>query len=112
MPAQPLLDDPFLRAQWSTEFEAFQNGPESAALLERLRAWAARDHLTERASETAFIQRFFVETWGYRLQGDQSPDYTCRPQFEVGGAGQTELNAIIHRLYRLSSSEVAMVEAG
>lgn len=89
MPAQPLLDDTFLRAQWSSEFDAFQNGPESAALLDRLRAWAARDPLTERASETAFIQRFFVETWGYRLQGDQTPAYTCRPQFEVGGAGQS-----------------------
>lgn len=89
MPAQPLLDDPFLRANWSADFEAFQNGPESAALLERLRAWAARDHLNERPSETAFIQRFFVETWGYRLQGAQPPDYSCRPQFEVGGAGQT-----------------------
>ncbi|MBN8456919.1 MAG: Eco57I restriction-modification methylase domain-containing protein [Verrucomicrobia bacterium] len=89
MPAYPLLDDTFLRAQWSTEFEAFQNGPESAALLERLRAWARRDPLNERASEAAFIQRFFVETWGYRLQGDLTPDYTCRPQFEVGGAGQS-----------------------
>lgn len=89
MPAQPLLDDPFLRANWSADFEAFQNGPESAALLERLRAWAARDRLNERPSETAFIQRFFVETWGYRLQGAHPPDYSCRPQFEVGGAGQT-----------------------
>jgi hypothetical protein len=89
MPAHPLLDDPFLRAQWSAEFDAFQNGPEAATLLERLRAWVARDLLNERASEAAFIQRFFVETWGYRLQGDQTPDYTCRPQFEIGGAGQT-----------------------
>jgi hypothetical protein len=79
MPAQPLLDDHFLRAQWGGEFAAFQAGPESGALLERLRSWAARDRLNERASEAAFIQRFFVETWGYRLQGHQNPVYTCRP---------------------------------
>jgi len=89
MPAQPLLDDTFLQAQWGEEFDAFQAGSESAALLVRLRAWAERDPLNERASETAFIQRFFVETWGYRLQGAETPAYSCRPQFEVAGAGQS-----------------------
>ena len=89
MPAQPLLDDTFLRAQWAAEFDAFEASPASADLLARLRAWANRDQLNERASETAFIQRFFVETWGYHLQGEQTPAYSCRPQFEVAGAGQT-----------------------
>lgn len=89
MPAQPLFDDHFLRAQWGGEFAAFQAGPEAGALFERLRAWAARDRLNERASEAAFIQRFFVETWGYRQQGGSDPAYTCRPQFEVSGAGQS-----------------------
>jgi hypothetical protein len=89
MLAQPLLEDTFLRAQWSAEFDNFESGPESAALLARLRAWAARDLLTERASESAFIQRFFVETWSYHLQGHETPAYSCRPQFEVSGAGQS-----------------------
>jgi hypothetical protein len=89
MPAQPLLDDTFLRAQWAAEFDAFEASPASPDLLARLRAWANRDQLNERASETAFIQRFFVETWGYHLQGEQTPAYSCRPQFEVSGAGQS-----------------------
>ncbi len=89
MPTQPLLEDTFLRAQWSTEFDAFESSPASDALLNRIRAWAARDLLTERASETAFIQRFFVETWGYHLQGHESSLFTCRPQYEVSGAGQS-----------------------
>jgi methylase of polypeptide subunit release factors len=89
MPALPLLDDTFLRAQWDAEFKAFEAGPYSSALLARLRAWAERDVLNERASETAFIQRFFAETWGYRLQGDNAPNYNCRPQFEVSAAGQS-----------------------
>jgi hypothetical protein len=90
MPTLSLFDEPFLRAQWEAEFLAFRDSPEAGALLARLRAWAGRQPLNERASETAFIQRFFVETWGYRLQG-HAPDgkpYTCRPQFEVPGAGQ------------------------
>lgn len=87
----PLFDETFLRAQWDAEFRAFLNSPDADALLARLRAWAQRDRLHERASETAFIQRFFVETWGYRLQGhlQTGAPYTCRPQFEVAGAGQS-----------------------
>ncbi len=87
MSALPLFEDPYLRAQWSAEFEAFEASPASAALLARLQAWASRDLLTERASETAFIQRFFVETWGYHLQGHDAT-YNCRPQYELAGAGQ------------------------
>lgn len=88
MLAPPLLEAAFLRSKWHADFVAFEASPESAALLHRLTEWARRDQLKERASETAFIQRFFVETWGYRLQG-QSPSYECRPQFEISGAGQS-----------------------
>jgi hypothetical protein len=88
MPALPLFEDPFLRAQWSAEFDAFESSTESAALLTRLRAWAGRDVLKETSSEAAFIQRFFVDTWGYHLQGNESA-YNCRQQYEVSGAGQT-----------------------
>lgn len=88
MPALPLFEDPFLRAQWSAEFDAFESSTESAALLTRLRAWAGRDVLKETSSEAAFIQRFFVETWGYHLQGHETA-YNCRQQYEVSGAGQT-----------------------
>lgn len=90
MAIQSLFDEPFLRAQWDAEFIAFQEGPESSALLARLQAWSNREQLNERSSETAFIQRFFVETWGYQLQGHatENSEYTCRPQYEVKGAGQ------------------------
>ncbi len=59
MLAQHLFDDTFLRAQWGSEYEAFAASPAAAALHTRLRAWAGREQLNERASETAFIQRFF-----------------------------------------------------
>ena len=91
MSHQPLVEDAFLRARWQEEYESFKTSPEAKALLERLRSWAGREVLKETASEAAFIQRFFVETWGYALQGaaGDARAYTCRPQFAVGGAGQT-----------------------
>ena len=73
MPSLPLFEDTYLRIQWSGEFEDFEASPASAELLARLRAWASRDLLNERASEAAFIQRFFVETWGYLPQGGETP---------------------------------------
>lgn len=89
MPTQPLLDDTFLRAQWGAEFDSFQANSASVELFARLRAWAGRDRLNERSSEAAFIQRFFVETWNYRQQGEDTPGYSCHPQRDVAGAGQT-----------------------
>ena len=115
MPVLPLFDETFLRAQWDAEFTAFQESVESSALLQRLKAWANREQLNERASETAFIQRFFVETWGYSLQGHDAGDsaYTCRPQFDATLATkESALNTLIYRLYRLTPEEIATVEAG
>ncbi len=86
----PLLDDAFLSSHWAREYEAFKASPKEEALLQRLRAWSGREILKETSSEAAFIQRFFVETWGYRIQGvDDSGRYSCRPQFEIANAGQT-----------------------
>jgi len=86
-----MVENAFLRAQWQEEYEKFIASPESTALQDRLNAWADREVLKETESEAAFIQRFFVETWGYALQGASKDTvlYTCRPQFAVDGAGQT-----------------------
>jgi len=89
MPSPPLLEDTFLRSNWSDEFNAFENSEDSAALLARLRAWASRDVLSESSSETPFIQKFFVETWGYSSQGEETAGYSYYPQFPVPGAGQS-----------------------
>ena len=89
MPSPPLLEDTFLRSNWSDEFNAFENSEDSAALLARLHAWASRDVLTESSTETPFIQKFFVETWGYSSQGEETAGYSYYPQFPVPGAGQS-----------------------
>jgi hypothetical protein len=90
MHVQSLFDEAVLRNQLWDEFQHFASSAEAAALHARLKAWAAREKLKERESETAFIQRFFVETWGYVLQGAASErsDYNCRPQFRVASSGE------------------------
>lgn len=101
----PLLDEAFLKAQWHEEYAAFAAAPEAGRLERRLKAWGERDVLKETSSEAAFLQRFFVETWGYRLQGaTDASDYTCRPQFEVAR------NAFLYRLFALIPEEIALVE--
>lgn len=68
----PLVDDAFLASHWHREFQSFCDSPEETALLDRLHAWNAREVLKETSSEAAFIQHFFVKTWGYV---DQAFDY-------------------------------------
>lgn len=52
MTIQPLFDEPFLRAQRGSEFEAFQASPEASALLARLQAWGGREQLTPKEIAT------------------------------------------------------------
>jgi hypothetical protein len=90
MMEQSLFVEAVLRSQLWDEFQQFSASPDAVTLRDRLQAWAGRDKRNEKQSETAFIQRFFVETWGYTLQGAslESSHYTCLPQFSVEGAGQ------------------------
>lgn len=90
MHVQSLFDEAVLRNQLWDEYQQFTASAEATALHARLKAWASREKLNERESEAAFIQRFFVETWGYSLQGAsrETANYSCRPQFPVEGAGE------------------------
>lgn len=90
MHVQPLFDEAVLRNQLWGEFEQFRGSAEATALFDRLKAWAGREILNERESEAAFIGRFFVETWGYNMQGasHETANYSCRPQYPVEGGGQ------------------------
>lgn len=83
----PLLERSALKAEFEYEYQAFINGGDDAALLERLRLWSARRTRGETEIEGAFIGRFFEETWGYRPDG-AGPSWTLQQQFAVPGAGQ------------------------
>ncbi|MEI7947598.1 MAG: DNA methyltransferase [bacterium] len=90
MMEQSLFVEAVLRSQLWDEFQQFSSSTDAITLRDRLQAWADRDKRNEKQTETAFIQRFFVETWGYQLQGalQGSSTYTCLPQFSIEGAGQ------------------------
>lgn len=88
----------FLRAHFALEFKAYQAGEADAELLGRLRAWAERLQLSEVQAEGAFIQAFFVETWGYGDAGRVPADeVTLIPKLRIagegagGGAGEADL---------------------
>lgn len=90
MTMMPLFDLPFLRATWTSEFEQFVAGGRDQQLLENLLKWAKRVQLGETSSSAAFIKQFFVDIWGYTLQGSAADgSYQCFPEFPVVGAGQT-----------------------
>lgn len=86
---KPLLDAQFLKAEFDYEFKDFLASGEEGRLRERLAHWANRELKRETQAEGSFIQRFFVETWGYRDDGVGSDVFHLWPKFPIAGAGQT-----------------------
>lgn len=85
---QGFLTRAFLQREWATDYKAWRGSEAETALLARLKAWAARPDLKETSAEAAFIQAFFVETWGYALGGTAGgAEHTAYPQHPVAGAG-------------------------
>jgi N-6 DNA Methylase/TaqI-like C-terminal specificity domain len=93
------LNPTFLRSVWADEYAAFKDTPAEAALLERLRNWAARPDVGETSAEAAFVATFFRDTWGYvgPGQGPTADGHTMIQQFTIpgtgagGGAGRADL---------------------
>jgi hypothetical protein len=86
---KPLLDREFLRAELHYEYEDWLRRDSDAQLSDRLKGWRDREIKRETQAEAQFIQRFFVETWGYRPDGTGAPVYQLHPKFSIEGAGQT-----------------------
>lgn len=77
----------FLRAEFDLDFRAYA-AEHDADLLKRLRDWDGRPPLSETQAEGAFIQTFFVDTWGYGDAGRVAPeDHTIIAKFLVPGEG-------------------------
>lgn len=87
---QPLLSTAYLRSIWAKDYEDFKKSQEAAALHVRLKNWADKDWQKETASEAAFIDVFFKQTWGYCAsgEGERTHGYTIQQQYPVKGAGQ------------------------
>jgi hypothetical protein len=86
---KPLLDRDFLKAELHYEYQDYCASGEDEALRSRLRDWSKRELRRETQAEGSFIQRFFVETWGYRDDGTGAERYHLHPKFPMPGAGQT-----------------------
>ncbi|WP_428628596.1 Eco57I restriction-modification methylase domain-containing protein [Sphingopyxis sp.] len=86
---KPLLDRDFLKAELHYEFRDFLENGQDDILKTRVADWHKRAEKKETKAEASFIQRFFVETWGYREDGTGADSFHLKPKFAIAGAGQT-----------------------
>lgn len=86
---KPLLDRDFLKAELAYEFIDYKSEGRDAPLRQRLSNWADRELKRETQAEGSFIQRFFVETWGYSDDGSGGETFQLHPKFPIAGAGQS-----------------------
>ena len=84
---KPLLDRTFLRAELTGEYAGWTDEAD-ALLLDRLTGWVTRDVKRETQAEASFVQRFFIETWGYADDGTGADAYNLHPKYPIKGAGQ------------------------
>ena len=64
----------FLRPHWDLEYRAWRDSDNEKALNDRLALWAKRTDLKETSAESAFIDVFFRETWGYVQTGQRGSE--------------------------------------
>lgn len=86
---KPLLDREFLKGELHYEYVDYCEDGRDAELHERLAKWSKRELKRETQAEGSFVQRFFVETWGYRDDGTGADHFQLYPKFPITGAGQT-----------------------
>ena len=86
---KPLLDRDFLKAELHYEYRDYLSADADERLKERLRNWERRELKRETQAEASFVQRFFVETWGYNESGTGAEFFQLWPKFPITGAGQT-----------------------
>ena len=77
----------FLRSALGTEYLAWSD-EQDAVLRARLLNWSGRKKLKETSAEGAFLQAFFVDTWGYEDAGrGEGHAFTLYPKLRIDGAG-------------------------
>src|ERR1700732_4681539 len=64
----------FLRSHWNLEYRAWHDSENEKALDDPLALWAERTDLKETSAESAFIDVFFRETWGYVQTGQRGSE--------------------------------------
>lgn len=80
----------FLQSIYDIEFRAYLAEGRDAEVLAVLKAWDDRLRLSETQAESAFIQTFFVELWGFGEAGRvRREEHSAIPKFAVPGAGSS-----------------------
>lgn len=78
----------FLRSYFELDFHVYQSDGLDRVVLQRLKEWDRRLQLSETQAEGAFIQTFFVDTWGYGESGRvDEADHTIIPKLRIPGEG-------------------------
>ncbi len=78
----------YLQSIYDVEFKAYLAEGRDEFVLAKLRAWDGRARQTETQDESAFIQTFFGELWGFEATGRAAGEvHTIVPKFGVAGAG-------------------------
>ena len=77
----------FLRSALGMEYLAWSD-EQDGELRARLLNWAGRKKLKETSAEGAFLQAFFVETWGYEDAGRvEGAAFSLYPKLRIDGSG-------------------------
>ena len=86
----PIFAPSFLHSNWSSEYEDYCQFGEDERLLDKLQVWSNKQFQKETSAETALIQTFFTDLWGYQLSGvsDNEFGHTLEQQYPVEKAGQ------------------------
>jgi hypothetical protein len=114
----------FLRSHWDLEYRAWHDSGNEKGVDVRLALWAERTDLKETSAESAFLDVFFRETWGYVQTGQRGSEtgFSRYPKFAIPRSGQTAAVAkpILRsatsarqpraRLRRCSDAEIARKE--
>jgi Eco57I restriction-modification methylase len=78
----------FLQSTLDFEFRAYLDEGRDAAVLVKLKSWSERTKQSETQAETAFVQTFFEELWGYGQAGRaKSDDHSINAKFSIANAG-------------------------
>ena len=87
---EKLFTTEFLMSHWAKDYQQYCESGEDDLLLASLKNWSEKNFQKETASESSFIQTFFVNIWGYAESGTASREdgYTVEQQYAIEKAGQ------------------------
>lgn len=82
------ISRPFLRSLWALDYEIYKDSEQEQKIIKVLKSWSKRSDLKETSAESAFIDTFFKDLWGYTQSGQGSEKaFSLYPKYPVKGGG-------------------------